>query len=386
MSNIKDKFLVVALVVFGLWSLRAAAEAEPGTNPFGNFEVGGGNANGPVIDLGGGSGLANSIASPIINSYDPNSVNYTEGEAADNSRKNAAATAGKSAGTGQAVHAAIGGTMIGIGTPMSMSIEPVTKAAGLDLIAKGIIELAQSGADSGVKDKNNDQRDLLTQKANQEGRQATNSAVQNAIAGNPDLAKVLSDRGINPENFGKSVDSGELNSPSSIMQALGGNEFTPEQMEAASQIAESKMGEVFDGAAAADPNLQKLGYDETNGSSFARSASGSGLDSNLDRKLGGTGGEYIPTGNFAANHTSPTDAGNKNAPSVAATDFKGILAGILGADGNVKPGAEQQALDLLGIRKVKKGGRNIFQEARYHYRGWGKWRRKSLKAKQWAKN
>jgi len=381
MSNIREKFLVLALTIFGLWSLHAVAEE----NPFGNFEVGGGNANGDTIDLGGGSGLANSIASPIINSYDPNAINYTDGEAADNSRKNAAATAGKSSGTGQAVHAAIGGTMIGIGTPMSMSIEPITKAAGLDLIAKGIIELAQSGADSGVKDQNNAQRDLLTQKANQEGKQAT--AVSDAIANNPDLSKALSDRGLNPESFGRSVDSGELNSPSSIMQALGGSEFSPEQLDAASKIAESHMGQIFDGAAANDPTLQKLGYDETNGSSFARNASGSGLESNLDKKLGETGREYMPSGNFAANRTAPGEEGNKNGPgALPQTDFKGMLAGMFGADGQIKPGMEQQALDLLGIRKVKKGGRNIFQEAKYQYRGWGKWRRKFQAPKRWAKN
>jgi len=367
--------LTLSLTLFGLWSLQAYAE----TNAFDGQTITNGQGGGATIDLGGGSGLANSIASPIINSYDPNSVNYTDQEAADNSRKNAAGTAGKSSGTGQAAHAAIGGTMIGIGSPMMASIDPIVRAAGIDLVTKGIIELAQSGADAATKDKNNAQRDLLAQNANQGGTQAKGNEIAKAVAGNAELNKLLSDKGINPEAFANSVQSGELQDPASITQALGGSpELSSEQAEQAAAMASSQMGQVFDEAV-----REKMGYDETNavtdGTNTRGFSGGSGAESGLDKSGKGLAlGEYIPSGNFAANHTAPGDGGNKNGPTAGAFDPKGFLGSIFGADGDMKSGADaaQKALELLGIRKPTKKGRMIFQEASYQYRGWGKWSRK----------
>ncbi len=378
-----SRILAIVITMMGLWSLAVKADENVDYSDFFSNPT---PPPGPVntdgsgnIDLGGGSGLANSIASPVLKSTDPTTVNYSDQQAADNSRKNALQTAGSSSGTGQAVHAAVGGTMIGIGTPMTMSIDPVVKAAGYDLVAKGITELAQSGADSGTKDKNNDRRDALTQKANEEGKNASGNDIQKAVTSNADLNKFLNEKGVDPQDFANKVASGELQDPASIAKALGDNtEFSADDLAKAADISNSQMNDIFSQGNTPDGTREKIGYDETNAVTLAdgtiRGGSGSKPDGSAEKKAFEQGklGVYVSAEGFAPNHTQPGSDGNKNARP--GFDAKGLLAEIFGADGQIKPDAAQKAMELLGIRKLK-NGRNIFQEAGYHYRGWGKWRR-----------
>lgn len=383
----KRNLLIMLVGLIALFCLGDARGETANFDPFSSTPiVSNPNASGPnnVQPLNGGSGnsMADGIASTMLTN-DTSDIQYSDQAAADNSRKNAAATAGSSSGKGQGLHAAIGSSMIATAIPMLASPIAAVRAAGAALMGMGITELAQSGADGGVKDKNNAQRDLLTEKANQDGKQATPSTAQQ-VANNPELNKMLSDKGVNPEDFANKAANGELNNPEDMLKAVGDTgEYSADDLAKGAEMAQSEMNNIF---RENDPIQTKLGYDENNPITAAN-GSGRGItgkgDDSLDKALNDAG-KASGTGsaqNWAKNNTKPGgDAGGKG-DSSAADSAKNLLASLLGGGEGAAGIASQLAfvaLQKIGIIKIRGKG-NIFQIAHRSYRSWGKWRKKFLR-------
>lgn len=383
----KQLGLLLAISLASLSSVTA--EAEPSVfdgynivNPANNDpSTAAGQAN--IMKAASGNASADGIAAGMYNT-NTKQIEYTDQQAAVDSRKNGAATAGKSAGTGSAVHAAVGAAMAATATPMLASPIASVRAAGAALMAKAILEFAQSGADSGVKDKNNAQKDLLTQTAGQD-QQAKGETKPSLPA---EAQKILSERGVNPDDFAQKVESGELNSTEDVLRAMGDTgEYSADDLAQGEAMANAETAKAFADAHPIEPTMDKLGYDESNATASSGGGGvvgGRGATSDLDKLLSEAAGN--PGGaehTWAANNTSASKGKGEGAAgavlagvNVSPADLLNSLLGKAGA-GPLSP-AMSDLMNRLGIAPARKK-QNIFHIARRNYRSWGKWRAKILR-------
>jgi hypothetical protein len=374
--------LILATVLLGPPAFAETDQWGVGSDTTYNAE----NHDQAVIDTATQNSTGNTMADGMANDmvqHDTSSIQYTDGQAAVDSRKNAAGTAGDSAGTAAGVHAATGGIMMGTAIPMLASPIAAVRAAGAALMAKAILEFAQSAADKKNQGTNNAQRDLLTQQAGQDQQaKPDQSTAQDGLKNSKELEKELEKRGINPDDFMKQAESGQLNDTDSVLKALGEN-ISAEDIAKGDQMAMQETENIFNGQIGELSPSTRLGYDESgaSGGGGVVGGGGRGATGDLEKALAKKDGDLGPHNNFAPNVTK-ADLGNKNKPgaegkpmlAMGADAMKDLLAQMLG--GNA---AKAQNLNLLleaygiqrGNPRVKM---HIFQIARRNYRGWGKWR------------
>lgn len=294
-------------------------------------------------------------------------------------RKDNSDQSGNIGNAGQAAAIAAGSVMLGHGIPMSMSIDPIIHAAGLDLIAKGITELAQGAATGSSKDANYDQRDLLMRPDDQLGQQARTSSAPTLPS---DVDQFLRDRGLNPDDIMRQAMRGDLNDFDSARRALGETaDLSPEQRVAVKSLVDENL------TTALSPMSANLKMDETqkNGAtSDAASFSGlvtsgaSALGSDMGTPKAGTQGG--PARGLASGSGSFGSGGSgHDDEKVGATGpawAENALAqfGIKGGTEFQMRAAAEMALGKLGIQTGRKG-QNIFQKAKRNYNTFGRWRK-----------
>jgi len=339
----------------------------------------------------GGSGLANSIAGEITGRNDPNAVNFTDKEGQENDRRREFEAARDRANSGNAVAIATGAALTATAIPMLASPIAAVRAAGAALMVKAGLEFAQAGADRRVANQNNDSANLLKQKANQESRQATAENSSKQIAEkvhSPELERVLSQRGVNPEDFVQRLSNGEFTSTTDVLKAVGDNgEYSADDLAKGEALADKEMTGVV---AEKEAEMKRLGYDESNptvttsgavtkiSSEGVKDANGS---EGLKEALSQSGASpALPDKNFAPNLTEPF--GGKSSPNENGRGLLDMLAALHGLNPDNKALLPwKAALEAVGITKpIAK--QNIFQIAHRNFRGFGKWRKQHPKVRQ----
>ncbi len=157
-----------------------------------------------------------------------------------NSREDLLLDMGSQADTGAGIAMGLGAAMIGTGIPMSMDILNIPRmVAGIELIAKGAMELAQGASRAGSANNYGNQRGTLNSSLNPSGVSNSNFQIDNA-----NLNKLLENSSISPEEFKSRLASGEFQSGADILKALG-KEVDPELMKEGQGLANQMMGEMF---------------------------------------------------------------------------------------------------------------------------------------------
>jgi hypothetical protein len=270
--------------------------------------------------------------------------------------------------------------------------DPALCAAGVDLVAKGGLELGQAGADSDVAKKNNGQKNLLTN-ATQEDSGGTQLNVSGKPATNPNLAKILSDHGVNPEDFTSRLDAGQL-SAQDIAQAVGAD-LTPEQLAQGQNIANDQAGSIL-GKPEPNGNEEhpRVTLDENSGARTDASANGNGGNVFGNFASGGTIAGGTTSGSVPGWAGLSAGVGGQGGGLASRSNKNGLAEGVGGTasmqemmkrlfggtttavaqSGNIAYNAAKWSLRRLGIQ-IRNPHENIFQRAHRDYRLFNKWRR-----------
>lgn len=345
-----------------------------------------------VIDTSGANGNANADRIAAGMTADPNTVVDTTKTNSSLGREQKAQDASSTAGAGMGIAIGTGAALMARGVPMLASPFPEVVATGAALIAKAGLEFAQAGVDNGSQKANKAQENQLRAEAGQNGQSAQQAMeegkkeVQNKVAemvgNNPELAKTLADKGVNPEDFSKRFAAGEYNSPESVLAATG----TGANVDAAA-LAQGI-------AAAAQP--EPLGKQNTE-TTLALDSAPAGMSSR-----GGAGSAPGSLGLSAEGKTPGAEAhadkrsGLEKAMAAAGgamdllknaseAELASMLAGFMGMGA---AGAGKEAEGANGILKLDRaalekkgilqspGKPTIFQLAHRNYRSFKKWRKK----------
>ncbi len=175
---------------------------------------------------------------------------------------------------GAAVAAATGAALIGAGVPLSQSIDPIEVAAGLDLISKGGMELAQSISDAATSQQNAAQNNLLT---NGLASQNAQYLGMDANALPSSLTQMLNQKGIDPQAFAQQLASGTL-TPSQLantLQVANPATLSAQSQQAASLLAQDKMSTLSANSSATNASHGNAPSGENAGSTLTQNASGS---------------------------------------------------------------------------------------------------------------
>lgn len=354
-----------------------------------------------VQQAASGNAGADKIASGMT--ADANNVNdYTKTNSSQG-REQKAADGATTAGIGKGIAIGTGAALMARGVPMLASPFPSVVATGAALIAKAGLEFAQAAVDNGSQKANSAQEKLLRAEAGQNGESvaAANAAgkkevtdkVAEIVGSNAELAKVLGDKGVNPEDFAKRLASGELNSPESVLAASGSAAGVDATALAQGVQASKSPGQLPDlsssraiqedsikdqkGSEEKDSGTASAGNSKSNGASAAGSHGASpGTDgpvttANLVQALTGAGSRGAAAASELLKNASEGDLAN-------------MLAGFMGmgasADKDVAVGGklslDRAELEKKGILKSS-GKATIFALAHRNYRSFKKWRKKS---------
>lgn len=333
-----------------------------------------------------GNGLSTSIVSQNV--ADTSEVSNNEERNNTNSREDLAYDAQDQGAKGSGIAYATGAVLLSIGIPMSLSLEPITMAAGIDLIAKAGMEFAQGAQNAEGANYNADQRATLN------GTQAAFiTPVPAEITNNPDLDKLLADSGVNADDFKSKLASGEFQSGADIMRALGKN-FDPEVVAQAESLANDKMGAIFAGAKS---QTSELGANTITASDDTSKANSAGNNSQTDS------GNSLAQKNYGSNSqagrelasSQPSDKQVKAiTPNSKASQAEGLAANQAGAGKGGADGFQAMLNKMLGhgdasvVEKnmllqglVSRGiqlsvkGVSIFDLAHRNYKSFGKTRK-----------
>ena len=291
-----------------------------------------------------------------------------------NDRRNNLGASANQAGGGAGAHAAKGAAMIAQGMAMQASIIESVRIAGKILVAKGLMEMAQSSADSGVQKDNNGGRDRLS--LDYDGSKGSNSAAKNAPALSlpPELEQQIRDQGVNPDEFLRQLTQGELDSPEAVARA--GGFLDGVSSEKVAQALASTPSEIpkADGAQA-----QILGYAEDMGlASRTRSVASGAVGNESKDEVG----KPATSGLVTAVNRSPASKGaiesHDASPEGHAASIDDMLSKMLNKEA-LPVTAQNSAIlreVLLGQGvDLSKSRMHIFQMAQRNYRGWGQWRK-----------
>lgn len=347
------------------------------TNPF----------DAPATTNVSGSALADSITQKTVQSADQvveNTLNASRG------REYKAADAANQGNKGSSAAIGTGSALMSTAIPMLASPIPSVVAAGAILMSQAAMEFAQAGADSESSGANNAQNQLLTnQVGGQTGQQSTADQIK-AGMNNPDLDKLLGDRGINSEDFKNRMANGEFQSPESVRAAIGDkNTYSADDLSAANTLADNSLNDVFKevhgSEALGEMASQSVGMNEKleagspGSESFASAVGMQGSPNLSSSDLPATASTFIEGSlkvlGLKGNSKDALGAGGKD----GAFDAKAILAKLIGKEaaellGGKMPGFLKNALAKAGII-VPTSKLTIFQTAHRNFRGFGKWRR-----------
>ncbi|MBM4303051.1 MAG: hypothetical protein FJ112_01850 [Deltaproteobacteria bacterium] len=332
---------------------------------------------GIILALNSQLSFANGLSELLFNNNvaDPNSLQDNSDSNSVNSRETNAQDAQSQGNIGAGVALATGITLISIGVPMTLSIEPITVAAGWDLIAKGGMELAQSASNSQGASYNGDQRALLN------GSQPLSEIPQVGQAlNNPELDKALSDAGVNADDFKSRLSNGEFQNGADIMQALG-KDVNPDVIAQAQALSNEKFGNAF---AAASAKVGELGEntitaskDTENNSQNGSTLSGIVQSSSTNSRNIASSVESVLAESILSKGAGQAK-GNGSVKSaeekeVKLDNFNQMLSKIFGNQevGLVEKNSLRQDLAQMGIQLSVKGI-SIFALAQRKYRQFGK--------------
>jgi len=162
-----------------------------------------------------------------------------------NSREDGLLDMQSQASTGAGIAIGLGATMIATGIPMSLDIFNIPRmVAGLELIAKGAIEIAQGASRSESANQYQGQRGMLNDSPSLEKPTGPNIPIADE-----DLKKLLEKTDMTPEEFKKRLASGEFKTGADILRAIG-RDVDPETLKEGQNTALSMMGDMFEKAKA----------------------------------------------------------------------------------------------------------------------------------------
>ncbi len=310
---------------------------------------------------------------------------YTDEAGKANSRRDAAATAADDSQRGNDVHTQTGNVLTIEGSIMMTSVVESVRVAGAEMVAMGVIEYLQAGADNDAKNSNTDQKNLLmptdgaAKVANGDGNYGNGtfggqSDIQKALD-TPEFKAILEKNGVNPSEFIAQVSSGTLTTGAAIMQAAGITNVSDSEREKGLQLAQTTALEKIE---------QVHGEKLPDGSRFAYNQNAnSGSDANANSKGNDKNSSALnPNGqgkNGVAGKGNPVTDGNSkgaaNSGLTSKSSLDEILAKLMGVP-KEKLTAElrREGLERLGVAGDQKNFLNIFQRAHRSYRAWGKWR------------
>jgi hypothetical protein len=321
--------------------------------------------------------LANGLSNSIFNqnAADPNSIQDNSAEDKVNSRESNALDAKQQGDTGAGVALATGITLISIGIPMTLSIEPITIAAGYDLIAKGGMELAQAAQNSQGASYNGDQRAILN------GSQPLSTIPQLGEAlNNPELDKALANAGVDADDFKSRLSNGEFQSGADVMQALG-KDVDPDVMAQAQSLSNEKFGSVI---AEATPKVSELNGDtitaakgnedrfQNGGTTFGNFQNSSTKSRNIASSVESVLAESsLSKGSVQAKGDGSVKSGEEKEAKL--DNFNQMLSKMFGNHdvGLVEKNSLRQDLAQMGIQLPVKGV-SIFAMAQRNYRHFSK--------------
>lgn len=319
--------------------------------------------------LSSGHCWANEISNKVVGDNVPSESNVKNNEEENErtSREAKIADAQNQGELGAGLAAGVGAALIGTGIPMLVT-GIVTgniplAVAGTDLIAKGGMELAQSGENRAGAIANSNQRDLLNGQSGQGSLQTTLDPLNN-----PQLNKVLADAGVNAENFKERLASGEFKNGTDVMKALGMPVDSNATTEG-SRLANEKMNFIFDSAAkkqaelAANTITAKKDDDGKKQEESGSFGSPSGTKNSNSRELASSSlGESASSKNSLAidNKTGLNSLGHTNeGDSKGGMDVNSLFTKMFGKGSEIDAEAQRslvrQELGKMGIQLPIKG-------------------------------
>jgi hypothetical protein len=268
-------------------------------------------------------------------------------------------------------------------------------------MVKAGLEFAQAAADSQVARKNGDQKNTLLSDDGQSGSGASSQASVRDQIRNPQLEKLLQEKGVSPDSFMDRLASGGIGDTQEMLKALGETDsVSAEDLAQAESQANNQFGSVLSDVYARPEfkSLQgslRVGFDDKAdvnpnlGSSGGNSGSGGIRTSSGSRDVHGEG---------AASPSASTDSvviwdkdsgevNQKSSDSLAASrEFEGDPSSFIrsyfgiGANGAQtgkeawqNTGISRERLAAIGISK-QSVWQSIFQIGHRNYRGYRKWR------------
>lgn len=305
-------------------------------------------------------------------------------------RRQNANQAGNKGDAGKAAAIAAGTVLTSIGAPMAASIDPIVRAAGINLLAKAAQEFAQAAATNNTKNQNNAQRDLLKMNVDDPSKQITGSGLETPRL-TPEAAKALSDKGINPDQFMNQMANGDLIDPDEIRKIMGDNStLSPEDQAKALTLENEKMGEAFSqltpteslalnentkeggspNSAGNPANTVTLGgapAADSNSFAAAQASDNTHVGAKIITRLPAEAGELKGDGEFTPATSSSIDR---------VLNSLGMGGALAKESESVRIGVAQNILGKIGVGVAIKG-QNIFSKANRSYRSFGKWRKQS---------
>lgn len=304
-------------------------------------------------------------------------------------RRNNQNQAGNQGNAGAVAAAVAGGIMIGTGTPMAASPILSVQLAGLDLIAKGVTELAQSAASKSNSDTNHAGKDTLKMSDGLKAdplAQTGQSTDPKQAAMTPALEQFLKEKGVNPDEFVEKSLAGELSTPQSLAKMFGIGDLSDEDASKAMELSNGHLADIF---SKQTPETLKL--DESQ--KFSMSPEGKPTDGSNP-----TGGGRFSPGSKSGSFTDDFSSSSLAAKAVAsASDNAGYTKGDslvppsipvstgvwngmlhdLGIAASAAPWEKKMLvegkLESIGIELPRRGF-NIFEKARMRYRKFREWR------------
>lgn len=338
--------------------------------------------------VGSGAGLAESF-DPFVNGIEGGVVTKTVNRGAPtpeinpeaNDRRNKAAAGEDTAKEGQQDATRLGAALTAAAIPMLASPIAAVRAAGAALLAKAGLSFAQAAADKRVANLNGNEKNRLSTSEGQIGRN-----FKGKPALDPALEKMLSDRGVNPDEFEKQLSSGKLSDADDVLRAISEpSEFSQEDLAQGEAIADQKVSELV-GELPESPEGDALPANER-----VQFASDGPLSANA-HFVGSAYGHSEKLGE-ASDNVSSTAVRTRSSPGSgastsseeqnAASSFAinpNLLRMFKSDSDETQAGITNEALRNLGIAKARRLD-SIFRMASRAYQSFGKWRSRPRLAK-----
>ena len=338
-----------------------------------------------------GEGLAGQIfQEKYQQSTDGKEVTNNKERNNSKSREDLADDAKTQGATGAGVAAGLGITLFMTGLRMSLVPELITHLAGVDLMAKGALELAQAAANGQGAGYNSGQKEQLN------GTQRVTDMLSGTdLLNNPDVQKALDKQGITPEEFKSLVSNAQTQSGSDMMKG-GGGDLDPEISAKAQELANEQMSSIFASVipkengvlsstitASADKENEKKSDGSEEGTANSNSLVSGGW-AHSDDKASSKDASFLNSNSeksFLLAQKKNTDSlsqnlGNSENKSASSSGFEAMLNKLFGKSDStlVEKNEILQGLSQLGIQLPVKGF-TVFDLAHRNYRKFGKSRR-----------